>query len=106
MEQLVPLHLLFEYPVDHDKLSLRAFFGRLRLFYLLRFLLDFSRIALGELLDAACRVEQLLLAGKERMAIGADFHMDIGLGRAGKYGIAARAENRTLAVLGMGILLH
>ena len=39
----------------------------------------------AEALDATGGVHQLLLAGKERVAGGADFHVDIALvGRAGK----------------------
>ena len=29
-----------------------------------------------EALDAACRIHQALLAGEERVAVGADFHAD------------------------------
>ena len=63
---------------------------------LLRGGLGLARVRLGELaaeaLDAACGVDQLLLAGEERVAGGADFDDDVALvRRAGLKVVAAGA---------------
>jgi hypothetical protein len=68
-------------------------------------------IALGvlasETLHATCGIEQLLLAGEKRMAIGADFHMEVALvGRPRRETIAARAQNADFVVRGMNGCLH
>ena len=48
----------------------------------------------AEALYAAGRIHQALLAGEERVAVGADFERDLGLaGRARFKGVAARAVN-------------
>ncbi len=59
-------------------------------------------ILAAEALDAACGVDQLLLAGKERVAGGADFDMDVALvgGASGKI-VAASALYVYLVVAGV-----
>src|SRR5450759_6472 len=71
----------------------------------------FSCVALGvlaaETLDAAGGVHKLLLAGKEGMAGGADFHADVALvGGAGGKCVTAGAMHADLAVAGMDRCLH
>src|SRR5215211_7265475 len=59
-----------------------------------------------EALHAAARVDELLLAGVERVAVGADLHADLGRGRARRELGAARAAHVGLDVLGMDVGLH
>jgi hypothetical protein len=60
-----------------------------------------------ELIDAASRVDQLLLASKERMAGRADFHADIALvRRAGLEGVPAGAGDINFVVSGVNTDLH
>src|SRR5215210_996139 len=59
-----------------------------------------------EALHAAARVDQLLLARVERVAVRADLHVDVGLGRARRELVAARAAHVRLDVLGMDVGLH
>lgn len=47
--------------------------GCTSLFLLLCTLCDLLRELRVEALNASCRIDELLLAGKERMAVGADF---------------------------------
>ena len=61
---------------------------------------------LGEPLDAAFGVEQLLLAGEERVAARADFQVQLGLGRPGLPRRAARAARLDVVVLGVNAFLH
>ena len=64
------------------------------------------RVLAAEALDAACRIDQLLLAGEERMASGADFYVDIALmGRTGRKVVAARANNPDFVIVWMNPLL-
>jgi len=71
----------------------------------------FGSIALGvlaaEALYAAGGVHELLLAGKEGMAGGADFYADVALvGGAGGKCVSAGAMHADLAVAGMNGCLH
>jgi hypothetical protein len=59
-----------------------------------------------EALDPATGVHELLPAGIERMALGADLDMELGLGRAGRELVPARAPHVSFYVLGMDSLLH
>src|SRR3954447_4100764 len=59
-----------------------------------------------EPLDAAAGVDQLLPARVERMAVGADLHVDLALGRTGRELVAAGAAHVRFGVLGMDSLLH
>ena len=62
--------------------------------------------ALLETVDTAARVNELLLAGVERMTLGADIHLHLFLGRAGLKSFTAYAANHALTILGMNIFLH
>src|SRR5207253_9185573 len=71
----------------------------------------FSCIALGvlaaEALDAAGGVHELLLAGKERMASGTDFHADVALvGGPGDKCVTAGAMHANFVVAGMDGCFH
>src|SRR5215211_1834802 len=59
-----------------------------------------------EALHAATRVDQLLLARVERVAVRADLHVDLRLGRAGRELVAAGAADVSLDVLGVDVGLH
>src|SRR3954452_6146071 len=59
-----------------------------------------------EALHAATRVDQLLLARVERVAVGADLHVDLVLGRARRELVAARTADVGLDVLRMDVGLH
>ena len=76
----------------------------LRNLLLIRF---FLRVLAAEPLHAAGGVEQLLFASKERMAIGADFYVNIALmGGAGSETMSTRALNPYFVVCGMNSCLH
>ena len=66
----------------------------------------FNIEALLETVNTAARVNELLLAGVERMALGADIHLHLFLGRAGLKSFTAYAANHALTILGMNIFLH
>ena len=63
-------------------------------------------VLLAEAVNAASRIEEALLAGEERMASGADFHMD-GFSFSGEefYLIAAGAGDLGLVHFGMNFFL-
>ena len=61
---------------------------------------------LVELGNAAAGIDQLLLAGKEGMALGADFYADLGDGGDGLQRITAGAANHSRAILGMDAFFH
>ena len=63
-------------------------------------------VALLEAVDTAAGVNQLLLAGKERVALGADFNAQLLLGGAGHEGIAAHAGDGRLLILRVDAFLH
>ena len=63
-------------------------------------------VAAGELLDAACGVDELLLARKERMAGGANTDANVAFGRASVVVGPASAGNRRFNVIGMDISFH
>ena len=63
-------------------------------------------VLLVELVNAAAGVDQLLLAGVEGVALGADFHGDVLLGGAGLDDSAASALDGGLLVIGMDSFLH
>ena len=62
--------------------------------------------ALVETIDTSTGVNQLLLAGIERVALGADLNSDILLGGAGGKGVATSATNCGLFVLRMDAFSH
>jgi hypothetical protein len=63
-------------------------------------------VLLGEALDPTLGVNQLLPSGEERMALRADFEVEILLGRPGFPRRAAGAVDGHLFVLGMDVLFH
>ena len=62
--------------------------------------------ALVEAINTSTGVNQLLLAGIERVALGADFHTNVLLGGTSGKDIAAGAADGGLFVLGMDTFLH
>jgi len=65
------------------------------------------RVLAAETFHATGSVQQLLFAGKERMAIGADFYVDIALmGRASGETVSTRALHPDFVVCGMNSCLH
>ena len=61
---------------------------------------------LVEPINTSTGVNQLLLAGIERVALGADLNADVLLGGAGRKDVATGTANRGLFVLGMDTFLH
>src|SRR5437899_9904643 len=84
--------------------------GCRRFFLCLRGLLSalgrLCAVFLGESLDAPFCVDELLPAGEERVAVGADLQVQLRLGRSRLPRISARAADLDLVVLGMDSLLH
>ena len=65
------------------------------------------RVLPAEALDAARSVENLLLAGKERVASRADFDVDVApVSRASQKGVAACAMHTRLVVIGVDSCFH
>ena len=62
--------------------------------------------SLVETINTSTGVNQLLLAGIERVALGADFNSDVLLGGASRKDVTTGAANRGLFVLGMDTFLH
>ena len=61
---------------------------------------------LVEAINTSTGVNQLLLAGIERVALGADLNANVLLGRTGSKDIAASAADGGLFVVGMDTFLH
>ena len=61
---------------------------------------------LVEAVHTSAGVNQLLLAGVEGMALGADFHVDLRLGGAGMDDLTAGAGDGAVHILGMDALFH
>ena len=61
---------------------------------------------LVETINTSTGVNQLLLAGIERVALGADFNSDVLLGGTGRKDVATGTANRGLFVIGMDTFLH
>ena len=62
--------------------------------------------ALVEAINTSTGVNQLLLAGIERVALGADLNTNVLLGGASGKDVTAVATDRGLFVLGMDTFLH
>ena len=62
--------------------------------------------ALVETINTSTGVNQLLLAGIERVALGANFNTDVLLGRTGSKGVTAGAANGGLLVVRMDAFFH
>ena len=61
---------------------------------------------LVETINTSTGVNQLLLAGIERVALGADLDTDVLLGGTGGKDVATSTANRGLFVIGMDTFLH
>src|SRR5688572_32687495 len=61
---------------------------------------------LGEPLDPALGVDELLSTSEERMAGGADFQVQLRLGRAGFERVSTRAASLDLLILRVDTFLH
>ena len=72
----------------------------------MRILVLLQAETLVETIDTSTGVNQLLLAGIERVALGADFNTDVLLGGAGRKDVATSTTNRGLFVFGMDTFLH
>ena len=62
--------------------------------------------SLVETINTSTGVNQLLLAGIERVALGADFNADVLLSGAGRKDVATGTTDRCLFVIGMDTVLH
>src|ERR1051325_5680951 len=74
-----------------------------------RLLASFLRLGpelLGEALHTAFGIDQLLPAREKRVAVGADFEMQLGLGRSGLPRGAACAPRVDLVILRMNAFFH
>jgi hypothetical protein len=65
-----------------------------------------NAVFLLELINSAAGIQELLLAGEERMAAGANFDAQLFLGRASFKGVAAGAGHLSYIVLGLNCCLH
>ena len=63
-------------------------------------------VTLLETIDTAAGVNQLLLAGVERVALGADFNAQLLLGGTGDESVTADAGDGNLLILRMDAFLH
>ena len=62
--------------------------------------------SLVESVNTSTGVNQLLLAGIERVALRADFNLDVLLGRASGKDVTASTTNGSLFVVGVDTFLH
>ena len=62
--------------------------------------------SLVETINTSTGVNQLLLAGVERVALRADFNSDVLLSGTGRKDVATSATDRCLFVIGMDTFLH
>src|SRR6266446_6591149 len=72
----------------------------------LRAFLRNTLVASLKALDPARGVDELLLAGEERVALAADLETQIGARRSGAEGLPARADHDNFLISGMDALLH
>lgn len=68
--------------------------------------LNSNTVALLEAIYPSAAVNQLLSASEERMALAADFDLELTLGRAGNEGLTASAAYHCFAIRRMNIFLH
>ena len=59
-----------------------------------------------ETVNTSAVIYQLLLAGEERMALGADFNLQFGLDRPRLKRLTAYATDDGLAIFGMDLFFH
>ena len=69
-------------------------------------LLGLLRVFLVEPLDSTCRVHKFLLTRKERVALRADFTLEITDRRSSLERVPANAGNRCMFVLRMNAVFH
>ena len=62
--------------------------------------------SLVETVNTSTSIDQLLLAGIERVALGADFNTDVLLGGTGRKDVATSTADRSLFVVGMDAFSH
>ena len=67
---------------------------------------ELQTVLLVELINAAAGIDELLLAGIERVALGADLNGDVLLGGSGLDDFAAGAANGGALIVGMDAFLH
>ena len=72
----------------------------------LRFALLIEIETLLEAVNTSAGINKLLLTGVERMALGANFHLDVLLGRLCLDHVAAVAGDGRLVQYGMDVLFH
>ena len=63
-------------------------------------------VALLEAIHASARIHQLLPAGEEGMALGADFHLELALDGTALEGFATSATHDAFTIIGMDVVLH
>src|SRR6185503_2793121 len=63
-------------------------------------------VPLVEAVDATLDVQDVLLAREERVALRADFDVQLGLRRSGHERVATRADDLRVDVLGVNLFLH
>ena len=63
-------------------------------------------VTLLELINASAAVDQLLTAGEEGVALGADFDLELALDGTALEGLTAGTANDALAVGRMDVLFH
>ena len=63
-------------------------------------------VTLLETINTTARVNELLLAGEERVALGADFNAQLRLGGTRYEGVTANASHGRLLILRMDAFLH
>ena len=73
---------------------------------MVRFLVLLQVETLVEAVNTSTGVNQLLLAGIERVALGADLNADVLLSGAGREDVATGTANGGLFVLGMDTFSH
>src|SRR6185436_5874436 len=66
----------------------------------------FRSVLLTEAIDATLRIDELVLAGEERMAVRADFDVERAARRAGLDDVSARAGDAARRVDGVRVRLH
>ena len=71
-----------------------------------RLLVEQIAVALLELVNTSTGINQLLLTGEERMALGADIDAELRLRGARLERVATAAGDRSLVVLRMDTLFH
>ena len=74
--------------------------------FLLNLFVLFDAVALLELIYASTAVYQLLTAGVKRMALGANFNLELALNGAALEGLTACAADDALTVRRMDVLFH